>query len=100
MLIYVDPERQFVVPIPGRAHIVISLDATGRIATTSTYCFGSPDSFLGQTDDAKALQCDLPFLLEELRLQLALGRRLTVEESEPLNAKRRQSMATTQFIGV
>lgn len=74
------------------AHIVISLDAKGCILTMSSFCFDSPDSSLRPVDDATLLRSDMPFLLAELRQQLTLGRRLTLEESEPLNKQRRQSM--------
>lgn len=73
------------------AYIVISLDAKGCVLTTSSVCFDSPDSSHRPEDDATLLRSDLPFLLAELRQQLALGRRLTLEESEPLNQQRRQS---------
>jgi len=76
------------------ARIVISLDEKGGISNIASFCFGSHDSTLGHTGDAALLQSDIPFLLEELRLQLALGRRLTPEESEPLDARRRQSMVS------
>ncbi len=85
------PTTHPAVMLQGAAHIVISLDVKGCVLATSSLCFDSPDSSLGPADDTALLRSDIPFLLEELRLQLALGRRLTHEESEPLNAKRRQS---------
>lgn len=92
MLLHVGTNR--VDPIEGAAHIVIAINAAGRVSTITSLCLDSHDSTMGHTSDVALLRSEIPFLLEELRLQLTLGRRLTLEESAPLNAKRRQSMVS------
>lgn len=66
--------------LPDVAHIVISLDANG-LAVLRSYCFGKLDASYGQPKDDVFLAGKVPFLLAELRQQIALGRRLTVAES-------------------
>lgn len=82
MLIHIplqgDPMR-----VAGVAHIVISLNSIGE-ATLKTYFFDRLDSALIDSDDTQKIHRNIPFLLAELREQLALGRRLTVAESEQL----------------
>lgn len=56
--------------INGAAHIVISLDARGRVAVESMFN-GEMDSVLfGARDDRQLLDKTLPMLLAELRDQL------------------------------
>lgn len=76
----------------GVAHIVISLDQIGE-TTVRAFCFDRVDCSLNHAPDKVLLERDLPFLLAELRLQLELGRPLTVAESAPLKAARRQRLS-------
>lgn len=94
MLLYINSTRSMVRQIDGQAHIVISLDEKGCIRSTDTFFLGDPDCSLGRNDTAELLTRELPFLIEELRLQLELGRMLTRAESAPLMASRRQSMVS------
>ena len=92
MLIHIDTRSQRPQTLDGAAHIVISLDKAGN-ATASAYFFGGFDSSLRQAPDKALLERDLPFLLAELRLQLKLDRRLTIDESAALLAQYRQSLS-------
>jgi hypothetical protein len=73
-------------PNVGTAHVLISLSATGE-ATTRTYCFGKLDCYTAPKGDDQQIASEIPFLLAELRSQVALGRRLTVAESEALRGE-------------
>ncbi|MEN9376324.1 MAG: hypothetical protein RL710_1481 [Pseudomonadota bacterium] len=79
----------------GSAYIVISMDA-GCINAVQSYCRGERDGTTFYTGDECMLQVDIPFLLEKLRQQLDLNRRLTVEESKSMQLKRQ--LAKRQLI--
>lgn len=71
----------------GSAYIVISMDA-GCINAVQSYFRGEYDSTTHYKGDKCMLQLDIPFLLERLRQQLDLNRRLTVDESKSMQFKR------------
>jgi hypothetical protein len=74
--------------ITGAAHIVISLEG-GQVHAIHAIFRDSYDCVLPYQGDAQMLRADIPMLLDELRMQLLLGRRLTIDESEPFKRKRR-----------
>lgn len=74
------------------ARIVLDIDALGRILMSSQYK-GGADASYGPMPDARLLGFAIPQALAELRQQLALGRRLTVEESAEIADGLRQSLS-------
>lgn len=82
-----DPVR-----VNGVAHIVISLNSIGE-ATATAFCFDRLDCALIPTGDSRLIHKDIPFLLAELRMQIALGRPLTVGESADLKKTGFQPLA-------
>lgn len=72
-----------VAPVPGDAHIILSLLPEGQVRVQS-FCFGRMDANGPHTPEASLLAKDLPFILAELRLQLAEGRSSTMDEAAVL----------------
>ncbi len=68
MLTFIDTRREQVSVIPGRAHIVLSLDETGN-TFLKAYFNGRHDSTYGQLSDER-LGREIEKLLGELRDQL------------------------------
>lgn len=71
--------------IPGKAHVVISIDADGTLQMR-TFCFNREDSLYANRPDSALLGPDLRQAVAELRLQVREDRNVTLEES---NAFRR-----------
>lgn len=69
MLMHVNTGRDHGEVIPGKAHVVVSLDGQGR-ARLSGYFLGRNDSTYGPMDDGR-LAREITKLLGELRDQLA-----------------------------
>lgn len=72
------------------ASIVLDIDQDGEVRMRAT-CFGETDCSYGVMQDQHLLADALPVLLAELREQLKLGRRLTVDESATIAAAVRHS---------
>lgn len=77
MLTFTDTQRGRVSVIPGKAHIVLSLDEAGAISLQS-YCLGRFDSnFYGPRSDERAKR-EIDKVLVELREQLQCASGSTV----------------------
>ena len=68
MLLHIS-NRGNVEKLPGRAHIVISLDDHGA-AFMHAYCLGSIDSTYFSMPDDRLFQREVPKLVDELRAQI------------------------------
>ena len=76
--------------VAAGAQIVMDIDQDGLVHMTTT-CWGKPSGTWAGVTDKRLLGLEIPFALSELRLQIKLGRNLTMEESAAIKAEVRQS---------
>lgn len=96
MLINIEPGREVITKIEGQAHIVISLDADGK-PLMKAFFMGRHDCTYSQRDDARLFERELPKLLAELRLQIELGRPLTMDESATMKKQTQASSGSASI---
>lgn len=81
MLIYVNTRHDCgVTAIPGKAHVVIALDAIGA-TKLEAFVDGALDSSYCRMGDERLLQRELPKLLAELQAQLQASSGSAVTEA-------------------
>ena len=79
------------------AQIVLDINQDGLVHMTTT-CWGKPSSTFARFTDRHLLGLEIPFALSELRLQIKLGRCLTIEESAVMKAEMRQSSGSAKTL--
>lgn len=77
--------------VGSRAQIVLDINQDGSVRMASS-CWGRPNSTFMPCSDERLLTAQIPFVLAELRMQIKLGRNLTIDESDVVWASAVQSL--------